>query len=75
MTAKIELSHPGKKSRRRLVLQKEDREDEEKNNLEDFSHFKVVLHKNLTNIDEIFQNIKINVDLSGFKFIKFEISN
>ena len=55
--------------RRKFITQKDDDEDDvEKIESNDISQFRVAIHKTPKNIDEVCDNIRGSVGLSGFKF-------
>lgn len=61
---------PQKRPRRKYVAQAES--DEERTEFDDNSQFQVVSHSYLSDLDNLCENVRNNVDLSGFSHIKFD---
>lgn len=61
------------KPRRRLVVKNNDEEEKAKRTeSDDLSQFKIATHKKPQDIDEVCENIRNSVGLSGFHFIKYD---
>lgn len=53
-------------------MPKGDEEDEEKNEYNDLSQYKVVVNKKLQYIDEVCENIRGSAGFSRFQFVKYD---
>lgn len=70
----VESSEPIKKTYKRLKKKSVPQPDsnEEKNESDDLSQYKVVSHNPSSNIDNLCENINTNLDLSGFTHVDFD---